>query len=564
MKGSPRLKGALIIVTLCAYPTIYFLALLGHSKFAHFGFKTSDIDGDYQFAWLMSKQSLLSTNNKFTNFPYGENLWRWQSLTHLLPTIVIQGLAKVVSFPVAVKLYCWLGWTFSGLVVARLSHIVSKHLAISLATGVLFQMLPWNRYLLETWIHYLWSGIPLIVVAVWLNTEPEMRFRVKFNFKVGFLLLLNAFFDGYWLYYSLMLVACLALFHFIPKGFRSQKKVAFSIGLVIALSSILGVLNYLKGVLAKDTLSKSLSRPLETTPKAFIDKYGGQFTDLFIPDTRHLFFPRDSRLVFSSWEVNPIQYIGVLALLVTIIGLFFAYEKRRVEILQLAVLVIVFLQLSFQTQIFGLPTLAGLVRGVTPGLQWVWRASIIAEAIMLVIVAFALSEIRKMQRVFTVFVIFLLITLDLNPFGGRRVVDTYKPWKEISEIVRSSPDSRFIFLPTTLPTQSWMEQVFIETPMVNGLFESSATNELKALEAKSECQALIWLVDNNITHVIGLKNYRQILGMDDMDKLDPSSLSPLFFEPVVTKKLVVVGTWVSDVVLAEVNTRNVNNKCRAS
>lgn len=143
-------------------------------------------------------------------------------------------------------------------------------------------------------------------------------------------------------------------------------------------------------------------------------------------------------------------------------------------------------------------------------------------------------------------------------------MDTYKPWKEISEIVRSSPDSRFIFLPTTLPTQSWMEQVFIGAPMANGLFESSATDELKALEAKSECQALIWLVDNDITHVIGLKNYRQILGMDDMDKLDPGSLSPLFFEPVLTKKLVVVGTWVSDVVLAEVNTRNVNNMCRAS
>ena len=100
--------------------------------------------------------------------------------------------------------------------------------------------------------------------------------------------------------------------------------------------------------------------------------------------------------------------------------------------------------------------------------------------------------------------------------------------------------------------------------MANGLFESSATDELKALEAKSECQALIWLVDNDISHVIGLKNYRQILGMDDMDKLDPGSLSPLFFEPVLTKKLVVVGTWVSDVVLAEVNTRNVNNMCGGS
>jgi hypothetical protein len=564
MKGSPHLRGVLVILALCAYPTIYFLALLGHSKFAHFGFKTSDIDGDYQFAWLMSKQSFFSTNNKFTNFPYGENLWRWQSLTHLLPTILIQGLEKVVSFPLAVKLYCWLGWTFSGLVVARLSHIVSKHLTISLATGVLFQMLPWNRYLLENWIHYLWSGIPLIVVVVWFNTAPEMRFRTKFNLKVGFLLLLNAFFDGYWLYYGLMLVACLALFHFIPKGFRSRKKVALSVAFAITLSSIWLALNYLKEVLVTNTVSNGQSRPLETTPKAFIDKYGGQFIDLIIPDSRHLFFPRDSRLVSSAWEVNPIQYIGALVILVTIIGLLFAMKQRRVEIVQLAVLIVVFLQLSFQTEIFGLPTLAGLVRGITPGLQWVWRASILAEAIMLVIVAFTLSEIRKRQRVYTVFVIFLLITLDLNPFGGRRIVDTYKPWKEISEIVKSSPDSRFIFLPTTLPTQSWMEQVFIEVPMVNGLFKSSATDELRALEAKSECQALLWLVDKDITHVIGLKNYRQILSMDDMDKIDPSLLSPLFFEPVITRKLVVVGTWVSDVVLAQINAQNVNNICRAS
>ena len=109
-----------------------------------------------------------------------------------------------------------------------------------------------------------------------------------------------------------------------------------------------------------------------------------------------------------------------------------------------------------------------------------------------------------------------------------------------------------------------MEQVFIEAPMANGHFERSATGELKVLEAKSECQVLIWLVDNDITHVIGLRNYRQILGMDYMDKLDPGSLSPLFYEPVITKKLVLVGTWVSDVVLAEVNTRNVNNMCGGS
>jgi hypothetical protein len=100
--------------------------------------------------------------------------------------------------------------------------------------------------------------------------------------------------------------------------------------------------------------------------------------------------------------------------------------------------------------------------------------------------------------------------------------------------------------------------------MVNGLFKSSATDELRALEAKSECQALLWLVDKDITHVIGLKNYRQILSMDDMDKIDPSLLSPLFFEPVITRKLVVVGTWVSDVVLAQINAQNVNNICRAS
>lgn len=561
MTGSPRLKGVLIILALCVYPTIYFLALLGHSKFAHFGFKTSDVDGDYQFAWLMSKQSFLSTNNKFTNFPYGENLWRWQSLTHLLPTIVIQGLAKVVSFPVAVNLYCWLGWTFSGLVVARLSHIVNKHLTISLATGVLFQMLPWNRYLLENWIHYLWSGLPLLVFVLWLNTPPNLRFKWRFNLTACLLLFVNGLVDGYWFYFSLIILISLVLIQIIPKLIHSELRWLTGIGAVVFAILIFAFSGKIKNVLGSKASSNNLSRPLEVTPRWFIDTYGGHFLDFIRPDFRHLIFKWDSRLVSAGWEVNPIQYLGLPLLALSFFGFVVAVRKKKQTVIQLGIITGVFIGLSLQTSVLGIPTLSGLLREVTPGLLWVWRASIIAEAIMLVLAAYMLVQFVKRRHGLTVIFLMILIILDLNPFGGRRVVDASKPWMEISKILTTSPNSRILFLPTVMPTQSWMEQVFTGVPMVNGLYESKSIGELKALDDIGECQTLIWLLEKRITHVIGIKDYEKILGIKDLANLNPKSLNPLFFSQLIISRIVIVGNWESEVVMARIKHAAIYDLC---
>jgi hypothetical protein len=552
-------------LALVFFPVIYWWPALAAGSFAHLGTKTNDFDGDFHFSWLIHQASLVSNAQNFTNMPFGESLWRWQTFTHALPVVAIWILGHVCGPILAVKIYAILGWIFSGWVVKRITERVGVSHEIALITGVLFQMLPWNRYVQENWIHYAWSGVPLLALMVALGHESADRWSLTFNMKAVGLLMLAGVVDGYWAYYTAFIfgsVLCVdVLRRTSSPNPHARRRPLYVLGLCsIAVGVWAWIL--LPRLLGRDSVS-DLSRPLEITDRTFIDTYGGEILDLVRPDSRHAFFSRESRLTELGWSVNPIQYLGLISVVAAITGVIVGIRRARPSTLILVTIVSVMLSLSLRTSVSGLPTLAGLVREFTPALRWTWRASLIAQAGLLALTALFFEELRRRGWTRKVLLPLLcVILLDLNPLGGRQVVDQSIPWRPIREQLASDNADIILFLPSKLPTQSWMEQVFIEYKMVNGLFSQQSVDTLRSLDQQGPCQIYQWLLEHNVTHLVLLRNLSQVLpGYVDLINLNPAVLDGELFPLLVVSNIKVVGNWISPVEVRRIDRPAVEGLC---
>ena len=548
---------------LFVFPVVYWWPALVSGPFAHLGHKTTDIDGDFQFAWLLRESASLFGPQHLTNAPFGESLWRWQSFTHLLPTVVIW-LAGFVTGPfLAVKLYALAGWVVSGWVVTRISHWSGVSESLSLAAGVLFQMLPWNRYIMENWVHYSWSALPLAAVWLLVSRDRRLRWTPRFSLTAAAILAISAFVDGYWMYYTaFVLLAGLLLDLCRALGRRDKvikRRVSLILGIVTAPLALLALLSFNQ---TGDTTG--LSRPLGVTDKSIIDTYGGDLTDLVRPDYRHAVFPRDSRLKDKGWTANPIQYAGAGLLGCSLLGSIIGIRRKRSNTITILAVTAVMLELSLRTELTGLPTLAGVVRGWTPGLQWTWRASVVAEGLMVVLAAIGLERLRTVRwSRMSVSLVLVLVVLDLNPLGGRNVVDQSRDWRPVREMLSTDGADLVLFLPSQLPTQTWMEQVFLGVPMVNGLYSQQSRDLLRKLDGEGECSLYAWMVDAGVTHLVAIRNVSVVLpGYEDIKHLDAEKMDNKMFPLISTVRIKVVGEWVSPIDVRRVNRDAIRTRCR--
>lgn len=552
---------------LVVFPLIYwFPALI--DEFAHLGVKTTDIDGDFHFAWLLHNRGLGFGKQFLTNIPHGESLWRWQTYTHFLPVFFIWVMGLVVGPILAVKTYAVAGWILSGWVVARATRCFGVDRATAVVTALLFQVLPWNRYLMENWIHYAWSGLPLLVVLLWLNHEKQDRWRLGFVLRLVLVFLAATLVDGYWMYYTgfliLAMLGCDAWT--LLTRFRHASVPSRIVSVVVVIST--GITAYVVCRATTDALSESngLDRRLEPTPKVFLDTYGGRILDFLTPDYRHLIFSRDSRLVNQGWEVNPIQYVGVSVMLLAALGFVWGWRKHREQAVLMCVAITVMLSLSLRSDFFGVPTLAGLVRPFTPGLQWTWRASIICQAGIVILAGLGIQRLKSNVRQghLVALLVVIVALVDLNPLGGRSVVDQSRPWVAFRKILAAESSPRVLFVPSVLPTQSWIEQVFVQVPMVNGLYDRQSSDELRAADAMGQCDLYRLIEKMGVTHLIVLTNQSVVLpGYEDLTNLRPGHIPNALFPVRAKLQTKIVGKWNSWVELRVVSNGQVLRECQS-
>ena len=108
-----------------------------------------------------------------------------------------------------------------------------------------------------------------------------------------------------------------------------------------------------------------------------------------------------------------------------------------------------------------------------------------------------------------------------------------------------------------------MEQVFVQVPMINGLYDRRSSDELRWADSLGKCNLYRHLKELKITHLIVLSNQSVVLpGYGDLINLRSGEIPNDLFPVRARLQTKIVGRWSSWVELREVTSRIVSEGCQ--
>lgn len=388
------------------------------------------------------------SSQAYTNFPHGEFVWNLTSLTQSISLGFLWACSKVMSPFQAANLWIIVGFAVTAFAVYFLARSFGISRAMSYLAGFFSSFLPSMIVAAATVPSLAYSGFPLLIAALlirWKHTKNNRYFYIASSLLAFSLLL-----DGYVYYFGFTLFWIFFLFNL--KGFASLHVYSPWASKVFTFWSL--AIPFLAFFLHRYSVDRS-------------------------PSVRPLLPPTISMMNSSPFEIlNFANALGAIIFVLACASVFLI--KLDQKLIPLIVSATVLLLISSRgylvTEFIDIPNPSIVILGFFPGAVYLDRAVFVAEK-LLVVLAFAslsilfrklkLSQFVKFSIVIVVFVVAIGQAIGNTKFN---VLDESSSYKGLRAALNGEPT---LFLPHTYFGRSWIQQVFLDVPMVNSLHDVS-------------------------------------------------------------------------------------------
>ena len=446
----------------CVYPTYFLLPLLGNQKNSHLITGLTDVDGGIQLAQVLKSLRFPWSTNFYTDFPTGASIWRTQNFSQGIMIVFLWLATRIMSAPLALTLFVLLGWVITGYIAYLLAMKYGVQRIEAIFCGVAVQFLPFFRTNAGHYITYVWIAVPLLLVLLLTNfaRNPNRKSAIP----VVAVLLLTAFFDGYWFYFSLF-ICVIFIFSFLGRIRDHFNSLSLKNRCIYycapVLFATLGYSLFLRWIVNAGS-EMSSSRPISIPSIDMIRRSAGKLTDYV---TR----PWSFQLGSDAPMNRPIGYVGIVIAGLALFAMAWCLYKKRNRTLVATTIGLMTLTIAPELQIFSttIPLPSGLIRYYTPGLQYPVRAALIVECLLVIFAALGISELRKylgtnkLANSSFLLIVFLAALLDLNPLSNRVFSAEYEKYANIREILDKDPTAAVMAAPENKVFRSWHEQWFM-------------------------------------------------------------------------------------------------------
>jgi hypothetical protein len=468
----------------------------------------SDINGAYASARYLDQMTFPWSRNMLLNGSKGEWFWNLPQVSQAFNNLLVWLFTRFLpAFP-SVGAFIIVGWAFTGIMVYLLILRVGASTHAALVGALACQMLPWMRERVLAHTSYVWLGIPLLAIYITLKYLDEVK--VKNFIYVLIVLIVNAFFDIYWFWFTFWTVVLLCLLDLrrLKKDFEKCK--------TLFKSAIIGIpiIIIIFGITAYQAMNRIMSesnssiRPLEIASRAAVDEYNGSVLRLLRPDYSHMIFPRLTGAIAPHDDIN---YVGASVFLLAIVGYVYGFIRSNRNITYLFVITIFLLLLSVPTNIkiwsFDIPTLVDAVRYVMPGVRRFTRATMISEALFCVSAGYGLSQLfRRFQfrsRTELILLTFLLMVLiiDLNPSSKRYINRDISNWRAVNAVLQESTNS-VVYAPSPQLNKGYFPVHYMDASLAGDRADRFWESEYFLHAARGESDFASFLNSKGVTHLL--------------------------------------------------------------
>lgn len=407
----------------------------------------------------------------WTNFPSGEQNWSLSGLTQGLQIIIFWVLGNLFNSFVAANLFLYSGWVFTGAAVMYLTKNLGTSNFVALTAGVTSQFLQSMQLANATVPSMVFVGFPILVIAFLLKWSVTSSSR--YFYLGSSVLLFSAIFDGYIYYFSL--VAFWVMLILRPKRHFAFLKQLWQLKVALILvGSSLPFLAKIANMLGAD--SSGTNRQLVSPSVGLMNANGFTFSQYLSPHPESFWVT--SGIVNWVNSTSPrlaASFVGIGIGIFVFWGIFKAIKLRKFPILGLSIATLVFYLFSLHGifSIFGvvIPNPAALTLWFFPGALYIDRSAFVVQALFVCLafaglwLVFANSKISRFTNLFAAGLL-ILSFVELQPFASRVVINEYEDYRTIRNEISGDP---FVFLPDTYKGRSWIQQVYVESPMMNSL-----------------------------------------------------------------------------------------------
>jgi hypothetical protein len=505
-----HLLGFAVGAALTVYPVLFMWPALGPRGRTHLRNEwaepdlLTDLDGAVRLAYVLKHMAWPWSSSSVTAVPTGESIWRWQQVSQGVQTLALWALTQVFQPTFSVNLIVLIAWVTTGLAGYALARWLGASIVMSLAVGVLCQMMPSIPTMASNYTSYVFLAVPLLGVGagVAATTAPSWR---RFAVLLG-ALGLAAFFDPYWFFFSLLSVAVsVAVNHQI---IRAWVRTVPSAGRAMLAVTAVAPALLIAVVVALDRRSTatSTSRPLGVASSSFVNAGLRDITDW----TR------------SSFE-GVGNLIPLIALVFGVVVIRRGTDRRMITIAAVcAAMFLASTRTSVDLNVIEIRPLAEYLRFAMPGVRFFQRAALIAEALMCVLAVFAVRDAtralrRGWQRGTAAFVAAGLVVLSLTPADGRAVFQPSPAYEGLRERLGATNDATVVAVPLTKAGRSWFELSLLDVPSVNSLV-AREPGRLVVLAASQGPGALAaHLTSVGVTHLLAVSGESRLPTTYELD-----------------------------------------------
>lgn len=488
-----------ILSLFCIVPAVNTFQIFRATQTAQFGSVPTDVTGAQFLVYLLQNVTNLRLDQLQTSAPEGESLWRLETLSQLFSFIHYAIAGRFLSPSATVYSFVALGWVATGLIAYLVARELGAKRPVSSLVGVAVQLLPVIAWVSQYWLTYVWLAVPLFSLLMAIRAV-RMWTRLR-----GALLVLSVvfplFFDLYWFYFSLVIVSTFAL-----ANIRSPVWRRFAI---VLLSFWAGAVTLPRVVRAIDPQSglSTLLYNFAPTSLDVLTTYGAVPLDYVTPGPWHPVMSTPSRLSHLAWEVNPAMYTGAIVVALGVGRLLFL-RKRPIDSVRVATYASagVLFAFSLKPVYAGIPLPSYLISLAFPGLQYQFRASYVASAVLVILAGMAIQDLISTRLVATSIgaPLALLVIADLWLAKPELfVVDHRVNWSGIAQELRERDDTLVSVLPPSVNShRSLTEQVFLEVKFSNGLYSPSEADRIFSDPLLNVCRKIQAVRALGVTHLL--------------------------------------------------------------
>lgn len=502
----PKLK-ILKVLIFCVYPVYVMWPLFSYQINSHLVFGLTDADGGIQLAAVLSHLDLPWSINYFTDFPQGASIWRIQNFSQLIMILFLWFVSQIVSAPLSISIFIFLGWVTSGLVAYMVGRELGVSVKIAIFSGVAVQLLPIFRINGGNYVTYVWLSVPLLLILFLMRYSKNPK--IKNLFAVCVVLVGTAFFDAYWFYFSLLI--CLTAVVFSGKQGLQYLKVLKPIGRAVLLFWAFvatGLYSFFFVWVTRPQDPFDSSRGISVVSKQTVSNSAGKLQDFAIRPWSRIF---GGDVIYS----RPNAYLGVSLILLAVVAVCVLIKKR--ENIGLVAVTIVLVALTLKPELVTplgvIPMPSGLFRYLSPGLQYPVRAGFIASVLMVILAGYGLNFLfqysqRKAVAFRLTLVLFpLIVFVDLNPNAQRDISREFEKYQEIQTILAADENAVVMAVPELKSGRSWHEQWMFNVPFGNSMYDSSVFEKLDKQITNGAPSAAAYLNEQGIRYLYTFKDF---------------------------------------------------------